>query len=195
MSFCTVPASAVVWHAPAPGDRDVEREQDDGRRVDRHRRRHAVERDAVEELGHVLDAVDRDADSSDFSLGQRMVRVVAHLGRQVEGDAEAGDALCEKVPIPPVGFRRRPEPRVLPHRPEAAAVHRGLDAAGEGERAGKPQLGVRIPGRERAGIGEICTHDKKCRHCNNCPLRAGIETRGNCARPAAETTTCCGWNH
>jgi hypothetical protein len=47
----------------------------------------------IEELGHVLDAVDCDSDSSDFSLGQRVVRVVAHLGRQVESDAEAGDAL------------------------------------------------------------------------------------------------------
>ncbi len=101
-------------------------------------------------------AVDRDADPSDFALGQRMVRVVAHLGRQVEGDAEAGDALREQVPIPPVGLRRRPEPRVLPHRPEAAAVHRGLDAAGKRERAGKAQLGVRIPARERARIGKRC---------------------------------------
>ena len=52
-----------------------------------------VEFDQHKELGHVLEAVDRDADSSDFSLGKRMVRVVAHLGRQVEGDAEACDAL------------------------------------------------------------------------------------------------------
>ena len=53
--------------ALAARDGDVERQQDDGRRVDRHRRRHAVERDAVEQLRHVLDRIDRDADAADFA--------------------------------------------------------------------------------------------------------------------------------
>ena len=93
MSFCTVPARALERHALALRDRDVEREQDDRGRVDRHRRRHAIERNAVEERGHVLDRIDRDADASDLAGGERMVRVVADLRRQVEGDAQAADTL------------------------------------------------------------------------------------------------------
>ena len=114
-------------------DRDVERQQDDRRRVDRHRRRHAIERDAVEQRRHVLDRIDRDADAADFAGGQRMVRVVAHLRRQIEGDAQAADALREQIPVARVGFRRRAEAGVLPHRPQPAAVHGRLDAAGERE--------------------------------------------------------------
>jgi hypothetical protein len=44
------------------GDRHVEREQDRGGRVDRHRGGDAVERDPVEQRLHVLERVDRDAD-------------------------------------------------------------------------------------------------------------------------------------
>ena len=90
-------------------DGDVEREQDDRRRVDRHRRRDAIERDAVEELGHVLDRIDRDADAADFSGGQRVVGVVAHLRRQVEGDAQAADALREEVTVSLVRLGGGPE--------------------------------------------------------------------------------------
>ena len=49
MSFWIVPASAVAGTALRFGHRDVEREQDGGRRVDRHRRRDLVEREALEQ--------------------------------------------------------------------------------------------------------------------------------------------------
>ena len=93
--------------------------------------------------------------------GQRVVRVVAHLRRQVEGDAQAGDALCEQIAVAPVRLRRGPEPRVLPHRPQPAPVHRRLDAAREREGAGKAEVGVRIPAVERVGIGKRCAHDRR----------------------------------
>ena len=72
------------------GHRDIEREQPRRRRVDRHRGVHAVERDAVEQGAHVAEMADRHADLADLALGQRMVGVVAGLGRQIEGDREAG---------------------------------------------------------------------------------------------------------
>ena len=135
MSFWIVPDSCVERHALAPRDGDVERQQDDRRRVDRHRRRHAVERDAVEERRHVLDRVDRDADAADLAGGHRMVGVVAHLRRQVERDAQAADALREQVPVARVRFGGRAEAGILAHRPQPAAVHRRLDAAGVRESA------------------------------------------------------------
>ena len=82
-------------------------------------------------VGHVLDRVDRDADAADFAGGHRVVRVVAHLRRQVERDAEPADALCEQVAVAGVRFGGRAEARVLAHRPEPAAVHGRLDAARE----------------------------------------------------------------
>ena len=75
------------------GDRDVEAEQPGGGRVDRHRGVHLVERDAVEQLVHVALVGDRDADLADLAAGEDVVGVIAGLGRQVEGDREAGLAL------------------------------------------------------------------------------------------------------
>src|SRR6185312_2346120 len=71
----------------------VEREQPHRRRVDRHRRVHGGERDAVEQRAHVADVADRDADLADLAAGELVVGVVAGLGGQVEGDREAGLAL------------------------------------------------------------------------------------------------------
>ena len=64
-----------------------------------------------------------------------MVRVVAHLGRQVEGDAQAADALAQKVVIAPVGLGRGAKTGILAHGPEPAPVHRRLDATGIRETA------------------------------------------------------------
>ena len=149
MSFWIVPDERRERHALAPRDGDVERQQDDRRRVDRHRRRDAIERDAVEQLRHVLDRIDGDADAADLARGQRVIRVVAHLRRQIEGDAQAADALRQQVPVALVGFRRRSEPGVLPHRPQPAAVHRRLDAAGEGKVPGKADIDCGIAACER----------------------------------------------
>ena len=95
---------------------------------------------AVEERRHVFDRVDRDADAADLARGERMIRVVPHLGRQIEGDAEAGHALREEIPVPGVGFRGGAEAGVLAHRPQPAAIHGRLDAAGEGKFAGEARV-------------------------------------------------------
>ena len=150
-------------------DGDVEREQDDRRRVDRHRRRDAIERDAVEERGHVLDRVDGDADAADFAGGERVIRVVAHLRGQIEGDAQPAHALRQQVAVPRIRFGGGAEARVLPHRPEAAAVHRGLEAAGVGIEAGELVTGL---GR----TGNIARPRKIARHRRHSSAR-------NCNRP------------
>ena len=70
---------------------------------------------------------DRDADPAHLALGLGGVGVVAHLGRQVEGDRQAGLALLEEVAEALVGLGGRREAGVLAHRPEAA---RGTSWAG-----------------------------------------------------------------
>src|SRR5690606_28489669 len=92
---------ARAWRALLVGDGDIEREQPGGRRIDRHRRIHAIERDAVEKRAHVADVADRDAHLADFAAGEHVVAVIARLRRQIEGDGEAG------LPLREVGLVKR----------------------------------------------------------------------------------------
>ena len=107
-----------------------------------------LQRDAVEERAHVLQAGDRDADLADLALRQRMIGVVAHLRRQVEGDREAGRAVFQQVAVALVRLLGGGVARVLAHRPEAAAIHRRLDAARVGILAGIAQRLVGVPAGE-----------------------------------------------
>jgi hypothetical protein len=81
------------------GDGDVEAQQPCRRGVDRHRRVHLAERDAVEQRVHVALVADRDADLADLAAREDVVGVVAGLGGEVEGDREAGLALGEVAAI------------------------------------------------------------------------------------------------
>ena len=99
---------------------------------------------SVEQRRHVLDRVDGHADLADLAGRQRMVRVVADLRRQVECDAEAVDALRQQIAIAAVRLRRVGKSGVLPHRPGPAAIHVGLDAARERERAREADIAVGI---------------------------------------------------
>ena len=155
----------VLDRAAEPGPRnaallradDVHREQDRPGRVDRHARAHLVKGDALEQEVHVLDAVDRHADAAHFAFGERGIAIESHLRREVEGDTESGLSGVEQEAESLVGLARRAEARVLAHRPEPAAIHRGLHAARErkvsrvAELAGFVELRVTgvIDGRDR----------------------------------------------
>ncbi len=132
--------------ANAAGDGHVEREQNACRGVDGHRRRNAVERDVREEALHVFNGIDGDADFADFAESHGRVRVIADLRGQVEGDGEAGGSLVEEEFVAAVALFGVAHAGVLAHGPEAAAVHGGLDAAGEGEFAGEAEVAVRGKG-------------------------------------------------
>jgi hypothetical protein len=103
--------------ALALGGRDVEGEQPGRGRVDRHRRVHLLEGDVLEEQGHVVDVADRDADLADLAAGQEMVRVVAGLGREIEGDGEARLPLREVAAVEGVARPGRGMARVGPEEP------------------------------------------------------------------------------
>ena len=78
---------------PPIRERDVHRQQDDGGGVDCHRCGNAIQRNAFEQLFHVVERIDGHPHAAHFASGQRMIRVVAHLGRQVERNAESGHSL------------------------------------------------------------------------------------------------------
>ena len=132
MSFWVVPWSELALDAVLLGDGHVERQQPRRRGVDRHRRVHLVERDAVEQRVHVALVGDRDADLADLAPRQLVVGVVARLGGQVESDREAGLALGEVAPVELVrllrgasGPRRCASPRGGRARAGGARSHAG----------------------------------------------------------------------
>ena len=129
------------------GRRDVERQQDRRGRVDRHRGADLAERQPVEQDRHVGQARDRHADPADLPFGVGRIGVVAHLGRQVERHRQPGLALLEEVPEAPVGLLGGREAGVLAHRPEAAPVHRRLDAPRERVLAGSAEVAILVERR------------------------------------------------
>ena len=106
------------------------------------------EGDAVEEGLHVFERIDGDADFSDFALRERVVGIHADLGGEIEGDGEAVDALRQEVAVALIRFDGGAEAGVLAGGPEAAAVHRGIDAAGERELAWVGEFGFGVPAVE-----------------------------------------------
>ena len=135
-----VPVSCSGLDALLLGRHDVEREDRQHRAVHRHRHAHLVQRDAVEQLAHVVDRVDRDAGHADVADHPRVVAVVAAVGGQVEGDRQALLARGQVAPVEGVGLRGGGEAGVLPDRPRLVDVHRRVRA-----RAGT----ARCPGRCR----------------------------------------------
>ncbi len=178
MSFWVVPPIAGARDALCLGRGHVQGQQDGCRGVDRHRGADLAERQAVEQDRHVGQAGDRDPDPADLALGFARVGVVAHLGRQIERHRQPGLALLEEVPEAAVGLLGRGEPRVLAHRPEPAAVHRGLDAAGERILARPAEVAVLVQASRVGGRVEVTDLDP----------RRGLERvaalRGGCAAPS-----------
>ena len=134
MSFWIVPGELRRRHALLLGGDDVEREHRQHGAVHRHRHAHLVERDAVEQLAHVEDRVDRHAGHADVAGDPRVVAVVAAVGRQVEGDRQALLAGGEVAPVEGVGLLGGGEAGVLADRPRLVDVHRRVRAAQERRR-------------------------------------------------------------
>jgi hypothetical protein len=124
------------------GHSNVERQEDGGGGVDRHGSRNPLERDACEKRLHVLERIDGHADFAHFAAGEWMVGIEPDLGGQIECHREPALPLAQEVAVALVRFRRCAEPGVLPHRPQPPAVHRWIDAAGEGKLAGEAQLAL-----------------------------------------------------
>ena len=71
---------------------------------------------------HVALVGDRDADLADLAAGEDVVGVIAGLGGQVEGDREAGLALCQVAPVELVRAAGVGVARVGAHHPGAVAL-------------------------------------------------------------------------
>jgi len=146
-------AERMTRNALPLGRRHVEAEQQRRRPVDRHGRGDLVERDAAEQVFHVGERRDRDAALPHLTFGARMIGVVAHQRREVEGDRQAGLAVLEQELVPLIGVFRRPEAGELPHRPQPPAIHGGVNPAGERVLARRAELtGVIEAGEISGGV-------------------------------------------
>jgi len=108
-------------------NRNVHRQQDDGRGVDRHAGRDLVEWNPLEDGLEIRQRVDGDAGFADLAGSHRGIRVVAHLRREIERHREARRALVDQIVEPLVCFAGGAHPRILAHRPQSTAVHRRVD--------------------------------------------------------------------
>ena len=150
------PAQLFLRHALLLGYRDIGAEREDRAGVDGHAGGDAVERDPAEEDLEILQGGDGDSFLPHLAARHRMVGVVAHQGRHVEGRAQAGHAVLQQVFEPLVGVLRRSESGELAHGPQAPPVHARLRSPRVRELPRKPQvalvlLDVRVAGV--AGVG------------------------------------------
>ncbi len=176
-----------------PSD-DVEGHDRKHRAVHRHADRHFIERDSVEQQFHVLDAVDRDPGLADVAGDSRMVRIVAAVGGEIEGDRQALLPGGEVAAVKGVGFLGGREAGILADGPRPPGEHRRIRPAGVGRDAGvagidpgdiggavyrlqRDSLGrvtgevaaLRLLGGERFPLGEIVGHATAL--ANPLPLR------------------------
>ena len=126
MSFWVVPESEAAADALLLGGDDVERQQPRRRRVDRHRRVHLAERDAVHQRRHVAAVRHRHADLADLAARELVVGVVARLRRQVERYGEPGLALGQVAPVQLVRLRRGGVTRVGADHPRPVALGQAM---------------------------------------------------------------------
>ena len=129
-----------------PGHSDVERQENRRGGVDGHRSGDLRERDAFEQRSHIFERADGHADFAHLAARAGMVGIEAHLRGQIERHREAGLALRQQVAVALVGLLRGAETGVLPHCPELAAVHRGIDSAriGKFARGAEGLFGIKI---------------------------------------------------
>ena len=116
-------------HALLLGGHDVERHDGQHRPVHRHGDAHPVEGNARKERAHVVDRVDGNPRHADIARDARVVRIVAAMGREVEGDRKALLARREIAPVEGVRVLRGGEAGVLPDRPRLVDVHGRVGAA------------------------------------------------------------------
>ncbi len=88
-------------------------EHGNDRAVHRHGHRDLIERNAVEQDFHVLDAIDRNARLSDIALHAWMVAVITAVGGEIESDGNALLAGGERLAVKGIGGFRGGETGIL----------------------------------------------------------------------------------
>ena len=102
------------------------------RAIHRHGDRHVLQRDAIEQDLHVLDAVYGDTRLANIAFDTRMIAVIAAMGGEIEGDRQTFLASGQIAAIEGIAFLGRRKARILADCPGAAGIHGGARTAREG---------------------------------------------------------------
>ena len=138
----------ILAHPLLLGHGDVHGQQDGSGGVDGHGSGDFVQRNLPEKDLHVRERVDGHPTLADFSPAQGVIGIPAHEGRHVEGSAESGLPLGQKVTKPLVGFLRGSHSSEHAHGPKPTPVHVGLNSSG-----------VRVLAREPDFLPEVVPLD------------------------------------
>ncbi len=98
----------------------------------------------AKENSHVINGINGHSHLANLSHRKFMIRVVAGLSWQVEGDAKPGLTLFKQIAISFIGLPRCAESSILTHGPEPASIHGGLHPPGERILTRKTKLGIII---------------------------------------------------
>ena len=117
-------------------------ESEDGndRAVHRHRHRHLVKRNAVEEDFHILNTINRNAGLANIADNAGMVTVIATVRCKIEGYRQALLPSGEITTIESVGFLSGRKTRILADRPWPSSIHGCAHAACERRKARKTRV-------------------------------------------------------
>jgi hypothetical protein len=77
---------------------------------------------------------------ADLTVSARIIRINSHERRHIECDTEAGLAVFEQIFEAAIGIVGRSKAGELPHGPEPAAIHGGMDAASVGVGTGGSKI-------------------------------------------------------
>src|SRR6266550_6232571 len=123
-------SAKLRWiHALLFGGCDVEAVQNYCGSVDRHRRRHFVERDTIEQNLHVGETRNRDAALSNFSFGSGVIGVVSHQRWKIECYRKASLPVREEELVALIRVASASESRELAHRPQLAAISSWMNSS------------------------------------------------------------------
>ena len=108
--------------------------------VHRHRHRHLVKRNAVEEDFHILNTINRNAGLANIADNAWMVAVIATVRCKIERYRKALLPSGEIATIESVGFLSGRKTRILADRPWPSSIHGRAHAACERRKARKTRV-------------------------------------------------------
>jgi hypothetical protein len=108
-----------------------------------------LERNAVEQDFHILDAINRNTSLANIPDNARMVAVIAPVGCEIESDRKALLPSGQIAAVKCIGFLSSRETRILADRPWAARIHRRTHTARKWRKAGKAGIARVFGGIQR----------------------------------------------
>ena len=110
------------------------------RAVHRHRYRHLVQRDAIEQNFHILDRIDGNASLANIADNARVVAVIATVRGEIEGDRKALLSGGQVAAVKGVRFFGSRETGILADGPWPTRIHRRTHTARKWRKAGKTRV-------------------------------------------------------